>query len=104
MDGGFLIAKDEREQLRNCIRALLGKVIKLNLPHVPLFYLEEEGDVTCEEVVPPRLEHLTKLLGGLPLEVVMPLHLPDIFVNCSTAFVLCIKFVIGRERQGMGKG
>jgi hypothetical protein len=60
--------------------------------------------VTCEEVVPPRSEHLAELLGGSPSEVVLPPHLSEIVVNCSPAFVLCVKFVIGRERQGKGKG
>ncbi len=75
-DGGFSIAKDERERLCNRIRirycivegptshrdsrpsphrigsALHGKVVKSNFLRVPLIHFEEEGEVTCEEVAP----------------------------------------------------
>jgi hypothetical protein len=60
--------------------------------------------VTCDELVPKCLEHLAKLLGGLPSEVVSPPHSSEIVVDHGTTFVLCFQFVIDGEHRGMGKG
>jgi len=90
LEGRFSIAKDEREQLHDgiCVgyrivegptisrdsrlslprigSTLRGKIIETNLPRVPLFHFEEEGNVTGEEVVLPRSEHLAKSLRSSP--------------------------------------